>query len=400
MEVVTATEVELPDFLLAQNTAVSQPVEFADSSLYLRGVPMSTVAKKRHLFKDSNGGEDTYALSQSVDHLDAFVSHSWSANPPLKHVALVASQYCFLGYIVANAVVVSLGAGLCFALSDRTAYLIAFGTSVISFPLALFYGQTKFAFIISLAEVVAIVALSVLDIVGADAAVKTPYYACMLGCSLLLTCFLGVFVVYEYLPHRLALHRQASKFTVEGGECLLEEDKLVIRDLIKNWYGSLEAFEEYVRNHKEYITGRRRPWTVSYLTLAIISFPIELACVGRFVTICCTASTLGIPWWKTLRCFLSTLILLTCRMPLLVFAAYACFEHRRRPRWVEAVSMVFFAAIYELLALLAGGTILFDTALMSVIPEPYAWLTMVIPLLALVSTCLLYRSRPLLIQLQ
>ncbi|KAF4754655.1 hypothetical protein FOZ63_021053, partial [Perkinsus olseni] len=146
--------------------------------------------------------------------------------------------------------------------------------------------QTKFAFIISLAEVVAIVALSVLDIVGADAAVKTPYYACMLGCSLLLTCFLGVFVVYEYLPHRLALHRQASKFTVEGGECLLEEDKLVIRDLIKNWYGSLEAFEEYVRNHKEYITGRRRPWTVSYLTLAIISFPIELACVGRFVTIC------------------------------------------------------------------------------------------------------------------
>ncbi|EER01262.1 hypothetical protein Pmar_PMAR020168 [Perkinsus marinus ATCC 50983] len=473
MGVVTAVEMELSDVLPLQDDGTRQLMGCSDSSPYLRGVPLSTVAKKRHLFRDSQGNEDTYTLSRSVDHLDAFVSHSWSANPPLKHMGLVASQYYFLGYIVANAVVICVGAGLSFAVTDRIAFLFAFVASVISFLLALFFGcripgykhamifldkccisqtdqvaklrgirglssflgksnellilwsrdyfkrlwcvfevasflqqhglerkihlvsirQTKFAFIIFGAEVFTIIIVSVLGIVSADMEMKTPYYACMLGACFMMAAFLGVFIVYEYLPHRLTLHRQASEFTVADGECLLEEDRLLIRDLIKKWYGSLEAFEEYVRGHKEYITGRSRPWTVSALTLAIISLPTVLACVGRAVTIWCSqpfSDTLL--WWRTLSCFIPTLTLLLCRMPLLVFAAYACFEQKRKPRWIEAVSMVSLVLVYETLVLLTGGTMLFDKTLMGIVPELNASLfTIVIPLLALLNTFLLYR---------
>ncbi|EER11164.1 hypothetical protein Pmar_PMAR015086 [Perkinsus marinus ATCC 50983] len=79
-------------------------------------------------------------------------------------------------------------------------------------------------------------------------------------------------------------------------------------------------------------------------------------------------------------------------MPLLVFAAYACFEQKRKPRWIEAVSMVSLVLVYEILVLLTGGTMLFDKTLMGIVSESNASLfTIVIPLLALLNTFLLYR---------
>lgn len=122
------------------------------------------------------------------------------------------------------------------------------------------------AFVVFGAEVLIIVAVSILGIASINVEVKTPSYVCMLGCSFFMAALLGLFIIYEYLPHRLRLHRQASEFTVEDGEGLLEVDRILIRLVI----GSLEAFEEYVRGHKEYVTGRSRPWTVSSPTLAIL----------------------------------------------------------------------------------------------------------------------------------
>jgi len=86
-------------------------LSFEGSVHLLRGSDLSTVMRRRgHIFADSRGSASTYNLSESVRHLDAFISHNWSVPRFQKYLCLALHFNLRLAVVAAFLATAALGA--------------------------------------------------------------------------------------------------------------------------------------------------------------------------------------------------------------------------------------------------------------------------------------------------
>ncbi|KAF4671861.1 hypothetical protein FOL47_001156 [Perkinsus chesapeaki] len=85
----------------------------------LRGVSLSDIAARWSIFWGSKGTNSTYNLSEPVELLDLFISHSWGANAFWKHLSLITAYYIHIGYIVMLTISISLSIMIYFLPEDR-----------------------------------------------------------------------------------------------------------------------------------------------------------------------------------------------------------------------------------------------------------------------------------------
>ena len=55
-------------------------------------------------------------------------------------------------------------------------------------------------------------------------------------------------VLRQYMRERIELKAQLERFSVLSAKCYSPDDRDIIHETIRRWYGSLEAFDNEVRN--------------------------------------------------------------------------------------------------------------------------------------------------------
>jgi len=79
----------LRSITINNNQMMQHMLSFDGCRDLIRGSPLSTILRRgARVFSSSTGSASTYALSQPVDHVGAFVSHNWSTPGYLKFLAL------------------------------------------------------------------------------------------------------------------------------------------------------------------------------------------------------------------------------------------------------------------------------------------------------------------------
>ncbi|CAE7364981.1 unnamed protein product, partial [Symbiodinium sp. CCMP2456] len=140
---------------------------------------------------------------------------------------------------------------------------------------------------------------------------------------------------HSYLSKKILIS-SLDTFDVRNVECLVDSDRVRIHAAIVSWYGSLDAFSEYVRGpFREDVLGPlRTPGSIPFGYICVLATPLISLCLEGLLAL---LTNEGVPAQNILAYSLSTVLALPvfwvpALLVLLVFVCERCAT-RRPSRW-------------------------------------------------------------------